>query len=103
MDEIEEIKRLLKKNLEVSEESLKIAKKVRRTQNTGRLFKALKWIIILALALGSYYYIQPFLETFWQTVGDIKGDISSLKDTGQSIKDMPVSTLERIQGFFSEQ
>jgi len=89
MDDTEKIKKLLEKNLEISEESFRILKKVHRAQSIGRLFKALKWVLVIALAFGAYYYIQPFLDTFWQTVEEIKGDVQNWGEVGEQIKGLP--------------
>lgn len=55
-------KELLRKNLEVSEESLKILKKMNRARVVGGVLRVFKWIIIIGISLGSYYYIEPYLK-----------------------------------------
>ena len=52
----EEIKKILNKNLAVSEETLKIIKKIHRVQSVGRFLKVFKWLMIAALSFGFYYY-----------------------------------------------
>ncbi len=100
MDELEQTKRLLKKNLAISEESLKLLKKVRRTQKISSFVKFLRWAIIILLAFGAYYYIQPFMETFWQTVSQIRQDVSTIGKASNEIKELPPTTLENIRSFF---
>jgi len=51
----------LQKNLEVSQESLKILKKINRARIIGNIFSFLKWMIIIGVSIGIYYYIQPYL------------------------------------------
>jgi cellulose synthase/poly-beta-1,6-N-acetylglucosamine synthase-like glycosyltransferase len=97
MDEASEIKRLLKKNLEVSEESFKILRKMHRAQTMGRFFKVLKWVAVIALTLGAYYYIQPMIDTLLETFAQIKTDLSAVGETGQSIKDLPPDLLEKLK------
>ncbi|PIS13383.1 MAG: hypothetical protein COT67_02100 [Candidatus Tagabacteria bacterium CG09_land_8_20_14_0_10_41_14] len=67
----EEIKKILNKNLAVSEETLKIIKKIHRVQSVGRFLKVFKWLMIAALSFGFYYYVQPYFETLWGTLRDI--------------------------------
>lgn len=57
----EELKQLLRKNIEVSEESLRILKKINRAAVMGRVFKFFKWLIIIGISVGSYYYIEPYI------------------------------------------
>jgi len=74
----EQIKKLLKQNLAISKESLKILKKMHRTQVLGRLFKIIYWAIIIGGIFGAYYYLQPFVSNFietWQSVGEISSDL----------------------------
>ena len=99
-DELEQQKRLLKKNLAISEESLKILKKVRRTQKVSNFIKFSKWVIIILLAFGLYYYVQPFMETFWKTVGQIRQDVSAIGEASNEIKELPPTMLENIKSFF---
>jgi len=88
----DQIKKLLKKNLETTEECHRLVKKLYRAQTVGRIVKLVKWALIIAIALGAYYYVQPFMETFWQTIADIREDFSGLQNAGEG--------LEQLQGFF---
>ncbi|MFH1979137.1 MAG: hypothetical protein ABII97_02025 [Patescibacteria group bacterium] len=102
MEDSDQIKKLLNKNLAVSEESLKILKKVHRAQSIGRYLRIFKWVVIVLLALGAYYYIQPFMETFWSSVDAIKENVSSLRSTGETTKDLPPTVIDRIKNFLGE-
>jgi len=101
--ESEEIKRLLRKNLAISEECLGIVKKMHRAQVTGRLLKVLKWLIIVALALGAYYYIQPYMDNFWQTMSEVQKGLSNLKAAGDTAANLPSATLEKVKTLFEGQ
>jgi hypothetical protein len=90
MDE-EEIKNLLRKNLETSEKSLAILKRLHRAQKTSRFFKILKWLIILALTFGLYYYLEPYLRGLINTYQNLLDTASSLQKNSRSIN------LENIQ------
>ncbi len=100
MDDFKEIKKLLKQNLEISQESSTILKKIRRNQKISRFFMVFKWVIIIALALGAYYYIQPLMETFFEAAGQIREDFSVLRQTGSGVGDLPPSVLDKLQTFF---
>lgn len=76
-----DIKELLKQNLEVGEESLDILKKMRRAQITGRVFRTIYWLIIIAGVLGAYYYVQPIIRNFLDAWQKVSTDVSNLKDT----------------------
>lgn len=102
-DDNEEIKRLLAKTLSSSEEALGILRKMQRAQRWDRLLWGLKWLIIVALALGAYYYVQPYMDTFWQAMSDIRMGISKLKTAGDSMQNFSPSTFERFRVLFEGQ
>ena len=58
----EEIKKLLKEDVEISKEALKILRGIRRANRIAAVFKFLYWLIIIAAAFGAYYYIQPYIN-----------------------------------------
>ena len=76
----EELKVLLRENIEVSKESLKILKKINRGRIWGNVFSVLKWTFIIGLSFGAYYYIEPFLS---QYVDMLKGLASGVENIGK--------------------
>ncbi|MFH1956559.1 MAG: hypothetical protein ABIJ28_02860 [Patescibacteria group bacterium] len=80
MSEFDGLKDLLKRNLEVSEESLKILKKMHRAAIMGRFFLFLKWVIIIGLSFGTYYYIEPHLQTIIDNFNSISSGLSEIKN-----------------------
>ena len=78
----DDIKRLLQKNLEVSQESLDILKKINRARIISNIFTFLKWVIIIGLALGAFYYLEPYVDQIKNTYKEIQNlqlNISSIK------------------------
>lgn len=69
----EEIKQLLLKNLETSQESLKILKKINRGRIVGNFFSFLKWLIIIGASFGIYYYFQPYMNQALDLLKQIQG------------------------------
>jgi hypothetical protein len=71
----EELKKLLKENLDVSQESLKILKGIRRSNRVSAVFRFIYWLVIIGAALGLYYYLQPYLSqvpALWNQVQNIQ-------------------------------
>jgi hypothetical protein len=58
----EELKQLMRANLEVSQESLKILRKINRDRILSNIFNFVKWMIIIGVSVGAYYYFQPYIE-----------------------------------------
>jgi len=65
----EDLKVLLRENIELSKESLKILKKINRGRIFSNIFTTLKWVVIIGVSFGAYYYIEPFLSGY---VGTLK-------------------------------
>lgn len=80
----EELKKILQRNLEVSEESLKILKKINRARIVGVVYNVLKWAIIILLSVGAYYYIEPMVTNLINTFDKLTGSTQS----AQQIQDL---------------
>ncbi|MDP3800026.1 MAG: hypothetical protein Q8Q90_01225 [bacterium] len=76
----DDIKELLKKNLEASERTLHLVEKMHRVVLWARFFSLLKWVLIISFTVWSYMAIQPYLNQFLgisQQVGDLQKMIPS--------------------------
>jgi uncharacterized membrane protein len=73
----EELKNLLKENLEVSKESLSILKSINRGRKISGLLTFLKWVIIIGVAAGAFYYLEPYLNQ----VKDLYGQVQNLQNS----------------------
>lgn len=74
----EDIKELLKKNLEVSERTLQLVQKIHRAALWARFFTFLKWVVIVGGLVWSYIALQPYLEKFLGISQQIGGLQNSL-------------------------
>ncbi len=54
-----EIKDLLEKNLEVSEENNDLLRGIVRHSRWSLVFTIIKWLIVIGVTLGAYYYFEP--------------------------------------------
>ncbi|KKS16121.1 MAG: hypothetical protein UU71_C0007G0001 [Parcubacteria group bacterium GW2011_GWB1_41_6] len=68
----EEIKKILLRNLEVSEQSLKILKKMRGAQVAARVFKVIYWLMILGIIVGGYIYLKPYLAKLQAMIQNVQ-------------------------------
>lgn len=67
----EEAKSLLKKNLEVGEESLKVLRKIHRDVWWRRFFGLAKFVIVIGLLIFSYLKLEPLLANLLNTYDKI--------------------------------
>ena len=76
----EEFKQLLQKNLETSQESLDILKKMNRARMIGSALVFLKWAVIIGLSYGAYYFIEPYLRTIMGGLDSVNSGMNQVKD-----------------------
>jgi hypothetical protein len=76
----EQVKKL-DQALSLAKENNAILKKLRRSLFWGRLLRFLYLVIILAISLGAYYFIQPYLES-------LLGTYSNLLEAGDSLPNL---------------
>ncbi|MES3005384.1 MAG: hypothetical protein V4664_00350 [Patescibacteria group bacterium] len=60
--EIQEIRAELKKVSKLTEENSVILHAIQRRAKLALLWSFFRWMIIIGIAIGSFYYIQPYLE-----------------------------------------
>jgi hypothetical protein len=75
-----EEKEMLKKTLELAQENNKILHNIKRSMFWGRVARVVYWVIIIGVAIGIYYYIQPYIDSAVNAYGNMKGDLKSFTD-----------------------
>jgi len=101
----EEIKNLLKKNLEASEESLKILKKIHRDVRWRRLFGFAKFAVVIALLVFSYITLEPLLANIidtYQKVLNPAGSQNVNLNVGINPDTIPSGLKNLIDGFLNQ-
>ena len=94
----EELKVLLRENIETSKESLKILKKINRGRIFGNIFSVLKWTLIVGLSFGAYYYIEPFLSQYVDMLRGLTSGVENIGKIGNNINSaVPSNLLEKLQ------
>lgn len=48
------------------EENHAILVRIRRVQRNGHLFRLIYWLVIIGLAFGAFYFIEPYLRQISQ-------------------------------------
>jgi hypothetical protein len=94
-----ELKDLLQKNLEASEESLGLLRKMRKAQVYGGVFTFIKWALIIGASLGAYYYIEPYLNKILDMYTQINETVSGVQRVSNSIDSATASTTSIFKRF----
>ncbi|MEK7069912.1 MAG: hypothetical protein AAB822_01310 [Patescibacteria group bacterium] len=81
----EDLKVLLRENIELSKESLKILKKINRGRIFNNIFTASKWLIIIGVSFGAYYYIEPFLSGYADTLKSLTSGVENVGKVSNNV------------------
>lgn len=94
----EDLKVLLRENLEVSREGLKILKKINRGRVFGNIVSALKWAIIIGISFGAYYYIEPFLSKSLDAFSGLSSGVEKIGKVSNNVNSaVSPGLLEKLQ------
>ena len=76
----DEIKAILRKNLEVAEDSLDILRKMRRDIIIGRVAKAIKWLVMVGVFAFLFVQIQPYIQHWNEVLTNISTNIENFNN-----------------------
>jgi len=94
----EDLKVLLRENIEISKESLKILKKINRGRVFGNVFTALKWTVIIGISFGAYYYIEPFLSGYVDTLKSLTSGVENVGKISNNVNSaVSPNLLKKLQ------
>ena len=82
-----ESKKLLKETFSLAQKNNKMLHKVRRVQKWATLWHTLKFLIIIGITLGLFYYIEPYLNKILDLYNSISNTEQKLNNIG-SVSDI---------------
>jgi len=53
---------MLKRALELSEENNEMLRSMRRSMRIGIIFRTIYWVVVIGIAVGAFYLIQPYVD-----------------------------------------
>ena len=92
----EEFKKLMEENLELSKDSNKMLHKLRGAQKKEQLFRGIYWLIIIAIAVGGFVYIKPWLAKIETMYSEFGKSFSDIKNIGNSFP-----SADKFKDFFN--
>ena len=81
-------KQLLREMYEMTEENNRILRKMNRRSLWSGFFRLLYWIIVLAIAFGAYYYVQPYLKVLLNTYDSVSTQLGQVKTVTNSVQNV---------------
>ena len=83
------LEKLLKENLELSQENNKILRSMRSSARWSRFFKIIFWLVIIGTTAGTYYYLQPFLTEMMKAYQGIVSGANKIGEIGNTVPILP--------------
>ena len=74
----EETKKLIQENLELSKKNNEILHKLYKFQRFNQMIRVAYWVIIILVAVGAFYFVQPFLDQLSGFYGLDSSDIMNM-------------------------
>jgi len=81
-------KELAEKTLVLTEENNRILKSMRRSARVGLVFRVFYWIVISLIAIGGFYYVQPYMDQIMKSYSNIKATETKLSNFPPSWTDV---------------
>ncbi|MEK7090714.1 MAG: hypothetical protein AAB930_03965 [Patescibacteria group bacterium] len=76
----EEIKKLLKRNIEISQETLSYVRSINRQFIWQRFFRIIKWGLIIGLLVFGFIQLQPYVDSFAGILDNLKNTFSGVSN-----------------------
>ena len=87
-----ESEQLLQDALTLAKENNKMLHKIRGVQKRETFWHVLKLIVIVGITLGSFYFLEPYLNK----VVDLYNSISAIQQNIKNVTDVPSNTFKDL-------
>jgi len=82
----DDIKKLVEKNIQLSEEILELSKKTKRYIFFQQIYGTIKFLIIVVPIILGIIYLPPLLQDAFSQYTNLLGDVSSPSDLLESLQ-----------------
>jgi len=84
-----EEKELLRDTAELVKENNKILHSMRRSARFSSFLRLVYWVLIIGSAVGTYYFLEPYINAATNAYNDMKQNIESVKGVTSKIPALP--------------
>lgn len=77
----------------IAEECRDILKRIQRARRLEFAWRVFYWLMILGLAFGSYYFIQPYIDRLMSAYGALQNQVNEVGRINDSIKSIDITSL----------
>ena len=69
--------RMLRVTYELTQENAEMLRSIRNGNRLSTAMRVIYWMVILGLSFGAYYFIQPYVDVYKETLGQVKDIINN--------------------------
>ena len=77
-----EERQMLAQTLQVVEENNKMLHRMRRIQKLASFMSFLRWVVIIGVSIGAFYFLQPYVERMQNFMQSTNNTFNSFKNLG---------------------
>jgi hypothetical protein len=83
----------------LTKENNKILRGMRRSQKWSSFFNFIYYALIIGSIFGSYYYLQPYVNSFMETYRELSSGIQGVRTDITEAKNiaLPPGTMEQLK------
>ncbi len=90
----QKLQKMVEETMELSKDNNRILHAIQRRSRMAIIVKAIYWLIILAAALGLFYYLQPYID-------QVKNFYGGMVDTQHKVADFSGKfSFENLKNYF---
>lgn len=82
--DLEQVKDDLKETREIVERNHEILESIERSMFWRRVFTIVYWTIIIGIAVGLFYFLQPYVDRVFEAYSQFQGQLESIPGIGGS-------------------
>jgi len=81
-EEMRDISERLRRIEDMTEANQNMIKRLHNAYRLSSLFSIIKWVIVIGVTLGSFYYLQPYLEGVLKMYGNLNSFTGGVENNG---------------------
>ncbi|MDD5318667.1 MAG: hypothetical protein PHF79_02510 [Candidatus Pacebacteria bacterium] len=86
MENNDDLKQLIEETLRIGKENQRVLKHLESTFRIYRYLTVLRWLFVVAIAVGAFYFLQPFMQEIAKIYQAVTGNHISLPDFDSFLK-----------------
>lgn len=81
--QINNLREDLEETREIVERNHEILQSIERTMFWRRVFSIVYWLIIIGVAVGLFYFLDPYIDRLWNAYSQIIEQLNSVPGVGE--------------------